>query len=632
MKCSITIIFFFIAGILLCQSKWVVDTLTNVPIVNQQEVNFLSQGPTIDGILDNDLQFLPIRQFGFISRKKTDTAIPIIYRLAYGTEFFYLYIEAKAEHITYRDRAFQNGDGFLLLFGKPQPDNQPTDEFYELACSEVNTPDRIWQRHIFWNYNFDKLFVPTSVDIKLESHEGNGKISFELLVPWTDVRPYHPWLMEEIGFNISFIKAVEPEGGIYYQVADDGHGYEFKKRSYQTLKFQKPVVQGNPQTFVFFNEGHITEGQTLNAVAVTASNKPVKESVNLIFGTSEILGMRQLISYECETGITKNEFVLNTNALLEGAYSIRWNSQGKDSRGAVGLSILPKFDEGELSTRLEKSKSYLSKGSFNSLKFIVNELKGKLALLKPYETCYSDRLALKNLISMINITDRGEDPFHVMRGFIRKGYKSKLDNSYQPYMVFLPDNYDPQKKYPLMVFLHGSASDETTIARNRALIPNDYIAVGPFGRGKSNGFSKDNAQQDIAEVIDAVAEDYSIDTNKILLTGFSMGGYGVYRTFYETPNKYKALAVFSGKPTWSLKDDPSFMEDKNLGIFSNIPIFIFHGEKDMNIKIGTVKEFVEKLKKVGALVEFQIDPEKGHQPPSNETTELYMKWVENVMK
>jgi predicted esterase len=398
------------------------------------------------------------------------------------------------------------------------------------------------------------------------------------------------------------------------------------------LRFQKPAVEGNPQTFVSIKEGHINEEQPLNAVAVTVSNKAVTENLTLYYGTGERLGMGEFKSYECNPGITRNEFSLGLQRLPDGAYTIRWNSQGKDSRGSTGLSVLPKFDETELAVRLEKNKNSLSKGSFNSLMFMIKELKGKIESLKYYDVCPEERLALTNLMRMINLSDRGVDPFQVMRGFIRKGYKSKIDNSFQPYMVYLPANYNPEKKYPLMIFLHGSASDETDIGGNLSLIPKDFIAVGPFGRGKSNGYSIDQAQEDIAEVIDAVSEDYSIDANKILLTGFSMGGYGVYRTYFETPGKFKALAVFSGTPIWKANVTPDLTDEKNLKSFANIPIFIFHGERDMNIKISKVKEVAEKLKKAGAQVEFQIDPEKGHQSPADKTIEVYMKWVEKVMK
>ena len=238
---------------------------------------------------------------------------------------------------------------------------------------------------------------------------------------------------------------------------------------------------------------------------------------------------------------------------------------------------------------------------------------------------------------VLNNSDRGIEPFESTRGFIRKAYRSKVDSSLQPFMVYLPDNYDKQKKYTLMIFLHGSASDETNIRGFSSLIPKDFIAVAPFGRGKSNAFSRDHAQDDIAEVIEAVGEDYSIDATQILLTGFSMGGYGVYRTYYENPGKYKALAIFSGGPNIGAKYAskelaPDFTDEKNLASFRNIPMFIFHGEKDLNVSLQTTKDVAEKFKKAGAKVELQIDPNKGHERPGNEIIDIYMKWVEEVMK
>ena len=388
MKHIFTIIFFFFVGASICQAQWVVDTLTNVSKVSEQEVNFLSEPPVIDGVLDKQLESLPIRQFSLIARIKTDTAVPITYRIAYGTEFLYVFVEAEAEHLTYRDRAYQNGDGFLVLIGKPQPNNEPTDEFYELACSAVNLPTREWQRRIFWNYNVDKIFVPVGFDTRLEFQEGNGKISFELILPWTDVRPYHPWISEGIGFNLTFCKAVEPKGSMWYQVNnDDNTGAEFKKRSYVPLHFQKPVLNGNPQTFVSIKEGHITEGQSVNALAVTASDISFTENLNILNGTSEMYFGMDIKTYECNPGITKYEFPLNTDQLIEGSYMFRWKAQNKLSLTSTGLSVLPKFDETEFNKRLEKNKKYFLKGTYSTLQFMIEEMKGKIDLLKTYETC-----------------------------------------------------------------------------------------------------------------------------------------------------------------------------------------------------------------------------------------------------
>jgi predicted esterase len=621
-----------LAGAAACPGQWVVDTRTDIPKASEQEVGFLEETPVIDGFLDAPLRSLPVRQFAVISRYQADPVIPITYRIAYGTEFLYVYIEAAADHLTYRDRAFQNGDGFLLLLGKPQPKNEPTDEFYELACGAVDSAERIWQKRIFWNYNVDKVFVPTSLETKMESRAGNGTISFVLLLPWTDVRPYHPWLSEGIGFNLTFVKAVEPKGIVYYQVVDDDSGREFKKRSYIPLAFQKPAVNRGPQTFVAIKEGHIREGDSLHGVAVTAAAKPGQENLNVYLGTAEGFAEKQLITYDCLPGITRKEFSLPTQSWPEGGYLMRWNSQNKDSLGTTGLSIIPRFDETEANERLKINSRFLAKGTVSTLQFMVSEMQYKIAALKTYERSVEARMAMIFLTRMLNLADRGIDPFAVQRGFIRKAFRSRIDNSLQPYTVYLPENYDQQKKYPLLVYLHGSASDETDIMGSSWLIPKGFIAVAPFGRGKSNGFTMDHAQEDIAEAIAAVGEDYAVDNSRILLTGFSMGGYGAYRTFFEAPRKYKAVAIFSGTPTLRIKDAPDFSEEKNLAPFAEIPVFIFHGEKDMNCAFAITRDVAAKLIKAGASVELQIDPDKGHEMPTNSTIDVFMKWVEKVME
>ena len=102
-----------------------------------------------------------------------------------------------------------------------------------------------------------------------------------------------------------------------------------------------------------------------------------------------------------------------------------------------------------------------------------------------------------------------------------------------------------------------------------------------------------------------------------------MGGYGAYRTFFETPQKYKAVAIFSGTPTLRIKDAPNFSEEKNLSAFADIPVFIFHGEKDMNCAFAITRDVAAKLTKAGARVELQIDPDKGHEMPKSGTIDVF---------
>jgi predicted esterase len=214
---------------------------------------------------------------------------------------------------------------------------------------------------------------------------------------------------------------------------------------------------------------------------------------------------------------------------------------------------------------------------------------------------------------------------------------SRIDNTLQPYAVRIPAGYEPKaaKKYPLIVYLHGSASDETNLAGVDYLGNGEFIELAPRGRGPSNAFSRDHAQEDIEEAIAAVIESYPIDETRVILTGFSMGGYGVYRTFYEYPTRYRALAVFSGQPDLASRyfpgeDHPNFLEDKNLGKFKGVPIYIFHGREDRNCPFTITQELAAKLERAGARVELVTEAGAGHQRPGPEALARYHQWLKTV--
>jgi predicted esterase len=171
----------------------------------------------------------------------------------------------------------------------------------------------------------------------------------------------------------------------------------------------------------------------------------------------------------------------------------------------------------------------------------------------------------------------------------------------------------------------------------RAFSQVDPFGPAPRGRGPSNAFSRDHAQEDIAEAIAAVAASYPVDETRIVLTGFSMGGYGAYRTYFERPGRFRALAAFSGHPDLANsyfpgEAHPNFLEDKTLGRFKGLPVFVFHGAEDRNCPYETTRELVAKLRKAGAKVEFVTEPGAGHQRPGAEALRRYQAWLESVLR
>ena len=113
-----------------------------------------------------------------------------------------------------------------------------------------------------------------------------------------------------------------------------------------------------------------------------------------------------------------------------------------------------------------------------------------------------------------------------------------------------------------------------------------------------------------------------------------MGGFGVYRTFFETPEKFKAIASFSGLPKGKIAgpEQPNFLEAKYLKNFKNFYIFIFHQVHDPLCPYEMVEKAVKIFQENGAIVEFYPENTKGHGNPSPGTITAYHQWLKKVIK
>jgi predicted esterase len=608
-------------------------------------VDFLAAPPTIDGLLDSGLGRLPRRTFSQVDLFDTDVKpVEAHYRLAYGTDFLYVYVEAQGDKLTSNDRAYQNGDGFHMVIARPLAGGAPTNEFYVAACSAVDRPELEWSRRVFWYYNVDKIFVPMSRGAKLEAAAHDGVVSFELLLPWQDLHPYHPWLSEGIGFNLGFVKAAG-QGAFYYRVLPEDLGRENSPRRYLRLRFAHPVLEKGTQTFVEIERNHVRRGEPLSARAVTLSAAEGSESLVVTVLSGEGARLESSTAeYACRRGLTRHEFGVQLGELPSGGYRIAWSSRrgysrGDDSGRAAGLSILPVADAAALEARLERAKGRLSPGSAATLRSLLAETFASLAFIRPYENAARERLALVRLEDDLSQAESGLDVYAERTGYFRRAFLSKVDGTLQPYAVRIPAGYDPRsaKRYPLIVYLHGSASDETNLAGVDYLSEGEAIELAPRGRGPSNAYTRDHAQEDIEEAIAAVVQSYPVDEKRIILTGFSMGGYGVYRTFYEHPERYRALAVFSGHPSLASQyfpgeGHPDFLEDRNLAKFKGMPLFIFHGREDRNCPFAVTQELVRKLERAGARVTLVTEDGAGHQRPGPEALRRYHDWLAKVVR
>ncbi|HDR89370.1 MAG TPA: hypothetical protein ENN63_07060 [Bacteroidetes bacterium] len=595
-------------------------------VPGQDTVPYLFKAPVIDGYADEGLPGFRLTDFQIVSkshRKNPDAEAG--YYLAHNEKILYLYIEANSNSIVIRDRGYQNGDGFHLLIGKPQENNAPTDEFYVLGFSAGHS----WSRKMIWYYNMDLIMSPLSRDTKFETGCKNGKVSFELLLPWEEVHPYHPWFSDSIGINLCFVKAMgNREKNDYFILEDNNMQSEQSEKKYRVYPFGKPG--GNIARFSStLLKNHIQENEdpVVRLACYAPADTSIRIAINIISGENSTVARKNVLM-RFRNGFPVVEIPVENSDLISGGYKAEVFCEGKLT-GRHYFSVFPGTNAKEYRSAIRSFESCISAGTYNTLMFYINEIDSALDRIKYYESSYTVRKQFAEANHYLEQLKAGTDPLMRKKGVYRRAYRSDKDGNLYPYSLFIPDDYTGEKRFPLLVYLHGSGDDDRVLSRT-PVKPSGFIVLAPNGRGTSNCFAVPKAQADIEYSISDVIKNFSIDTTKIILSGFSMGGYGVYRTYYEHPERYRAIAILSGHPDlarrWIDPDEPNFLENKYLKKFRNVPIFIFHGTNDLNCPFELTEKMVKKLRHAGCNVTFETD-RGGHGSMNQEIRNKYYEWL-----
>jgi hypothetical protein len=177
---------------------------------------------------------------------------------------------------------------------------------------------------------------------------------------------------------------------------------------------------------------------------------------------------------------------------------------------------------------------------------------------------------------------------------------STVDETDQPYAIYIPKNFNESRKYPLVVFLHGAWSNhrlglrrafgqgnsqgtdfikpgnvavESDLEVTRffpVLKDVDYIVAAPLARGTA-GY-QGIPEQDVYDMMADIKSRFLIDEDRIYLTGLSMGGGGTIWLGLTHPDIWAAIA-----PCCPAPPDGSTEISANA---SNLPVHLFIGDKD----------------------------------------------------
>jgi len=603
------------------------DTLT---------IPFLKTIPVIDGIPESNQETLEWCDFSCIEKTNDQNEnFSVRYKTGYTYTHLYLLIETDDDSIVCRDRAYQNGDGFHMVVAKPDG-GKPTGEFYVLRFSPANKAKKIPARKSVWYYNIDLTNRSLSASTQFVCQSHNGKCYYELLLSWDDVYPYHPLFSESMGINLCFVKAVgSKEKNQYYLKYDKRIQWEQNRREYVTAHFEKPESIDNSFSVARLNRKNIVATDSLRIKLASFSSSVNAKSYYIAVCSADNYTYTDVYK-EAEQPQEEmmSEFALPVKNLLPGGYKVGWRCTD-GSEGEIPFSIMPEIKENKEKGRLHDLRGSVSDGDYYTLLFMLQDILKDYADLKEYElggnirerylTYLHDKAEIRNNRHFLT-----EKP-----GISRRAFLSKVDSTLQPYSVKIPTVLELGKKYPLFVMLHGSGSDDQRILEG-ALTEGNFIEIAPFGRGTSNCFSAYHAPEDVKEAIEDAIINYPVDTSRIIIAGFSMGGYGAYRIFYEYPTLFKGVVVFSGHPDlanrWVGPGHPDFTNPEYLMPFKNIPVFIYHSKNDLNCPYPLTEELVKKIRKAGAKVEFVTTTEGGHDIIDKENLANYYHWLRNIIE
>lgn len=218
-----------------------------------------------------------------------------------------------------------------------------------------------------------------------------------------------------------------------------------------------------------------------------------------------------------------------------------------------------------------------------------------------------------------------------LSSFDRGSYINKSDTL--PYRFVFPENFDPQKKYPLILVLHGAGErgndNEAQLKYGPKLFLNDtirakYPAIVIFPQCPKDGWwsnvqmSQDSsgkwkwnfveggaptpAMKSLLGLLDQWLDKPFVDKHRLYVGGLSMGGMGTFEILRRKPDLFAAAFAICGGDN-----------AQNAKVYAKkVPLWIFHGAKDNVVPSDHSIIMVNAIKAAGGNPKFTLYPNDGH--------------------
>lgn len=205
------------------------------------------------------------------------------------------------------------------------------------------------------------------------------------------------------------------------------------------------------------------------------------------------------------------------------------------------------------------------------------------------------------------------------------GNSALFAGPYQPYLVWVPENLRPG--LPLVMYLHGSSQTHLSAVNTAQYDPStqdpvlrvpegffdfDAVVAWPLARGPQQGYDG-VAERDVLDVTDDVLARLSLDPDRVMLAGLSMGGIGTFRLAQLHPDRWSVAYA-----------DVGYDETRLLENLTNVPLRFQNGAADYLVNAALALETRTRVDAAGT-VDYRswLRMNHHHQPAVNQAACVY---------
>ena len=504
-------------------------------------------------------------------------------------------------------------------------------------------------------------------DIYPDLDKASGKVINDLMYKhwdeWVENIP-HPFVASFDGNQVGAVTDIlkdepyespmKPFGGIEQLAwSNDSKQIAYTCRKKTGLEYS---VSTDSDIYLYNTE----TGETRNLCKEDATDKNLGYDTNPKFspdGKSIAWQSMERDGYEsdrnrlCVMDLKSGEKTYVTEAFQSGVDDYCWAPDGK-TLYFVGVWHATSMVH---STNLKGEVKQLTDGMYDYTS--VAMLNNKQLLTKRHSLSEADELFtvdLKKKNAVTRITKENDQIFSQLQmGKVEARWTKTVDGKDMLSWVVYPANFNPNKKYPTLLFCQGGPQSPVSQFWSyrwnlQLMAANDYIIIAPNRRGLP-GFGMEwledistnyggHCMDDYLSAIDDIAKEPYVDKDRLGCVGASFGGYSVYWLAGHHNKRFKAFIAHDGffnmeqqyletEELWFTNRDlgGAYWEKNNPAVqrsYANsphlfvdkwdTPILCIHGEKDFRILASQGMAAFNAAKLRGVPAQLLIFPDENH--------------------